>query len=113
MSAVIKQILLEIKYNKDNLNKRTEKVDLIERKELFQNNEKKQQQGKYTAGVYIQQNTSKHIRSRKKKLDIPQINPEFRDVFVNKPTKAFKRNKNIQDLISGHLIKDGESTKTE
>ena len=80
---------MEIKYNKDNLNKRTEKVDLIERKELFQNNEKKQQQGKYTAGVYIQQNTSKHIRSRKKKLDIPQINPEFYNVFLNKPTVGF------------------------
>ena len=29
-------------------------------------------------------------------------------MFVNKPTIVFKRNKNIQDLIGSHLIKDGE-----
>ena len=32
-------------------------------------------------------------------------------MFVNKPTIAFKRNKNIQDLISDHLIKDGKVAK--
>ena len=40
-----------------------------------------------------------------------KINPEFCSVFVNKPTVAFKRNKNIQDLIGGHLIKDGKIAK--
>ena len=44
-------------------------------------------------------------------MHILQTNPEFRDVFVNKPTVAFKRNKNIQDLICGHLIKDGKVAK--
>ena len=36
----MKQKLLERKYNEDNLNKQMEKVDLVERKELLQNNEK-------------------------------------------------------------------------
>ena len=36
----MKQKLLERKYNEDNLNKKMEKVDLIEQKELLQNNEK-------------------------------------------------------------------------
>ena len=40
-----------------------------------------------------------------------KINPEFCSVFVNKPTVTFKRNKNIQDLIGGHLIKDGKIAK--
>ena len=30
---------------------------------------------------------------------ILQINPEFRNVFLNKPRTAFTRNKNIQDLM--------------
>ena len=30
-------------------------------------------------------------------MRILQINPEFRDVFINKTTIAFKKNKNIQD----------------
>ena len=38
--AVMKQKLLKRKYNEENLNKQIEKVDLIERKELLQNNEK-------------------------------------------------------------------------
>ena len=32
-------------------------------------------------------------------------------MFVNKPTIAFERNKNIQDLIGGHLIKDQKAAK--
>ena len=32
-------------------------------------------------------------------------------MFVNKSTIAFKRNKNKQDLIDGHLIKDGRVAK--
>ena len=42
---------------------------------------------------------------------ILQINSEFCNVFVNKPTIAFKGNKNMQDLIGGHLINDGKVAK--
>ena len=42
---------------------------------------------------------------------ILQIIPEFRNVFVNKLTIAFKRNKNMQNLISDHLIKYGKVAK--
>ena len=36
----MEQKLLERKYNEDNLNKQMEQADLVERKELLQNNEK-------------------------------------------------------------------------
>ena len=42
---------------------------------------------------------------------ILQIIPEFRNVFVNKLTIALKRNKNMQNLISDHLIKYGKVAK--
>ena len=42
----------------------------------------------------------------KKNWHILQMNLEFRNVFVNKPTIAFKRNKNVQNLIAGNLRKD-------
>ena len=32
-------------------------------------------------------------------------------MFANKPITAFKRNKNIKDLIHDHLIKDGKAAK--
>ena len=40
-----------------------------------------------------------------------QINTEFHNVFDKTPTIAFKRNKNIQELIGGNLIKDGKLIK--
>ena len=43
-------------------------------------------------------------------LTLPDLfyNLEFRNLAFNKPAIAFKRNKNIQDLVGGHLIKDGK-----
>ena len=49
----------------------------------------------------------------RKNWHILQINPELHNVFVNKPTIAFKRNKNIQDFIDGNLIKDEKVAKKE
>ena len=37
--------------------------------------------------------------------------PEFCNKFVNKPTIAFKRNKKTQNLLGGHVIKDGKVAK--
>ena len=54
----------------------------------------------------MQKNAFEHIRS----WHILQIIPEFCNVFVNKPTVAFKRN---QDLICGHLIKDEKVAKKQ
>ena len=42
----------------------------------------------------------------RKNWHILQINPEFRNLFVNKPKVVFKRKKYIQDIIGGYLIKD-------
>ena len=95
----MKQKLLERKYNQDDLNKQMEKVDVTERKVLLQNNEKRN--SKKNTLLVLRYNRT-HIKSRKKKWHILQINHKFRSVFVNKPTIAFKRNKNIQDLIGGH-----------
>ena len=47
----------------------------------------------------------------RKNLHILQINHEFSNAFINKPKIEFKRNKNIQDFIGGHLIKDGKVDK--
>ena len=46
-----------------------------------------------------------------KNWHILQLSHEFRNVFVNKPTIAFKGNKHIQGLIGGHLIKNGKVAK--
>ena len=63
----MKQKLLERIYNEGNLNKQIDKVDLIERKELLQNNEKINSK-KIMPLVLTYNNVSKHIKSHKKKL---------------------------------------------
>ena len=107
----MKKKLLERKYNEDNLNKQMEKVDLIERKVLLQNNEKGNSKKNIPLVLTYNRmipNISEVVR---KNWHILQINTEFRNMFVNKPTIAFKRNKNTQDLIGGYLIKDGKVAK--
>ena len=63
----MKQKLLERIYNEGNLNKQIDRVDLIERKELLQNNEKINSK-KIIPLVLTYNNVSKHIKSHKKKL---------------------------------------------
>ena len=76
----------------------------------MQNNEKTN--NKKNALLVLRYNrTLPNIRNHKKKLHTLLINPEFRNVFVNKPTRAYKRNENIQDLIGGHIIKNGKVAK--
>ena len=58
---------MQRKYDEDNLNKQMQKVDLIERKELLKNNEKKLT-ARITPILLTCNNASKKIRSCKKKL---------------------------------------------
>ena len=37
-----------------------------------------------------------------------QINPVLQETFQNNPFVAFKRNKNSQEIIGGHTIKNGK-----
>ena len=82
----MKQKLLGRKYNEDNLNKQMEKVDFIERKGLLQNNEKSNSKKNIRLVLTYNRalpNLSEVVR---KNCHILQINPEFRNVFVSKPT---------------------------
>ena len=40
--------------------------------------------------------------------NILQINTEFHGVFQAEPMIAFKRSKNVQEIIGGHTVKEGE-----
>ena len=46
-----------------------------------------------------------------KHWNILQINPELQGTFQNNPFVAFKRNKNLQEIIGGHTIKNGKVHK--
>ena len=40
-----------------------------------------------------------------------QINPKLPETFQNNPFVAFKRNQNLQEIIEGHRIKNGNMFK--
>ena len=46
-----------------------------------------------------------------KHWNVLQINPGLRETFQNNPIVAFKRNKNLQEIIGGHTIKNGKVFK--
>ena len=46
-----------------------------------------------------------------KHWNVLQINPGLRETFQNNPIVAFKRNKNLQETIGGHTIKNGKVFK--
>ena len=88
------------KYNEGNLNKQMRKVDVIVTK-LWSSSKKN----------ISDLLTLPNIEVARKKWHILQISPEFHNVFVDKPTIAFKRNENIQDLIGWNLIKNRKVAK--
>ena len=46
-----------------------------------------------------------------KHWNVLQMNPELQETFQNNPFAAFKRNKNSQEIIGGHTIKNGKVCK--
>ena len=46
-----------------------------------------------------------------KHWNVLQINPELHETFKNNLFVAFKRNKNFQEIIGGHTIKNGKVYK--
>ena len=51
------------------------------------------------------------IKTTRKNWNILQINENFKDIFKNEPITAFKRNKNIQEIIGTHWIENGSVEK--
>ena len=44
--------------------------------------------------------------------NVLQINPKLLEAFHSFPVVVFKRNKNLQEIIGGHMIKNGKIFKT-
>ena len=43
-----------------------------------------------------------------KHWNVLQINLGLEEIFQNNPFVAYKRNKNLQEIIGGHTIKNGK-----
>ena len=51
------------------------------------------------------------IKTIRKHWNILKINKNHKEIFKNEPIKAFKRNRNIQEIIATHWIENGRVKK--
>lgn len=108
---ILKEKLLQREYKEENIDRQMEKVNMIDRKELLQAKEKNNQKNKIPLVITYNRTLPNISEVVKKNWNILQIGSEFENVFDNTPTIAFKRNKNIQELIGGNLINNGKLVK--
>ena len=87
------------------------KIERIGRKELFTCKEKNNGKNRVPLSItYIRTlpNISKIVN---RNWNILQINTGFQRVFKDTPMIAFKRSKNLQEIIGGHTVKQGKVFK--
>ena len=102
--ASTKQKFLERQCKEEVLHEQINKVDKIERKELFTN---KENSNKNRIPLSITYNRTLSVVSK----IILQINTQFHAVFQTKPMIAFKCSKNPQEIVGGHSVKQGKVFK--
>ena len=108
--AIIKQKFLDRQYIEEVLDEQIKKVDRIERKELFTCKEKNSKNRIPRSITYNRTlpNISKIVN---RNWNILQINTEFHGVFQATLMIAFKRSRNLQEIIGGHTVKQGKVFK--
>ena len=90
------------------MNDEIDKVDNIDRKDLLSKKEKNIKDRIPCLITYNRKLPMMH-KILNKHWNVLQINPELRETFQNNPFVAFKRNKNLREIIVGHTIKKWKS----
>ena len=98
---IIKQNFLQRQYREDALDEQIKKVDTTERKELFTNKEKSNK-NRIPLSLTCNRTLPNISNIVNRNWNILQINTEFHGVFQSKSIIAFKRNKNLYEIIGGH-----------
>ena len=82
-------------------------VDRIERKELFTCKEKDNNKNRIPLSITCNRTLPNISKIANRNWNILQINTEFHGVFKDTPMIAFRCNKNLQEIIGGHTVKQG------
>ena len=108
--AIIKQKFLDRQYKEEVPDEQIKKVDRIERKELFTCKEKNNK-GRIPLSITYNRTLPNISKIVNRNWHILQINTDFHGVFQATPMTAFKRSKNLQEIIGGHTVKQGQVFK--
>ena len=103
--SVLKQNFIERGYEENILNNEIDKVDNIDRKDLFS---KKEKNIKDRIPCLITGNRKLPMMRKiiNEHCNVLQTNPRLEGLFQNNPFVSYKRNKNLQEIIGGHSIKN-------
>ena len=108
--AIIKQKFLERQYKEEVLDEQIKKVDIIERKELL-SCKVKNNQNRIPLSITYNRTLPNRSKIVNRNWNILQISTKFHGVFQGTPMIAFKRSKNLQEIIGGHTVKQGKVFK--
>ena len=108
--AILKHNFIERGYEENILKDEIDEVDNIHRKELIR---KKEKNIKYRIPCLMTYNRKLSMMCKiiNKHWNILQINAKLQETFQNNLFVAFKRKKNLQEIIAGHTIKNGKVFK--
>ena len=84
---------------------------LIELKRLFTCKEKMNNKNRIPLSITYNRALPNISKIMNRNWNILQINTEFHKVFKATPIIAFKRSKNLQEIIGGHTVKQGKVFK--
>ena len=104
----LKERLVNQGYNKKSINQQFSKVITIDRNELLKKTRDKETQNKHplqSACNRFLPNIGNIVR---KHWNILNISRALQDFFQKEPITAFKRNRNLKELIESNCIKDGK-----
>ena len=110
--AILKQNFVERGHEENILKEEIDKVDNIDRKDLLRKKEK-YITNRIPCLITYYRKLPMMCKIINKHWNILQINPKLQETFQNNPFVAFKRNKNLQEIIRDHTIKNGKVFKAQ
>ena len=102
--ATLKQNFIENGYEENILQDQIDKVDSISRKDLLRKNIK----DRIPCLIIYNRELPMMRKIINKHWNVFEINPELQETFQSNGFVAFKKNKNLQEIIGGHAIKNGK-----
>ena len=109
--AIIKQKFLDRQYKEELLDEQIKKVDRSEREERFACKEKKSNKSIIPLSITYNRALPNISKIVNRNWNILQINTKFHRVFKDTPIIAFKRSRNLKEIIGGHIVKQGKVFK--
>ena len=109
--AIIKRKFLDRQYKEKVLDDQIKKVDRIERKALFTCKDNTNVKNRIPQSITYNKTFPNISKIVNRNWNILQIYTTFPRVFKDTPMIAFKRSKNLQEIIGGHTVKQGRVFK--